>query len=319
MKSKHTILCIILILAFWILLGCRSSEMPTLSAGTSITSLPPTESPTETPFTLPFTQTLDPTAIQSPYPTLPRQDALEHFVNSLESDDTCSLPCWLSIRPGETPFKDAQNIFSQYSSIASLSISPDVAFLRVFFPDFENATHDVAVEINPTNNGQIERMLIFASTYQDKNGPIDYKNPNFQKLWQRYFLPGIFSQNGVPEKIFLDTTLVSVDTTTSYPFVLWVVYPKQGFLIRYEGQNLMEGENIKICPMQSRIEIKIWGPRQLSYEEFIQDDRASGSSTSLGPQPIESVTRFSLQSFHEMHKSGDINSCFETPVAVWPH
>jgi hypothetical protein len=240
-------------------------------------------------------------------------------MNSLESDDTCNLPCWLTIKPGETKFRDVQNIFLQYSSIASLKISSDSAFLRIFFPDFENATHDTAVEINPAESGQIKRILISASTYQDKNGPIDYMNPDFQKLWQRYFLPGIFTRNGAPGKIFLDTTLLSADTASSYPFVLWIIYPQQGFLIRYEGQNFKRGDNLEICPMQSRIEIKIWDTRQSSYEEFIKDDRALGISISLGPQSIESVSEFSTYSFYEMFISGDINSCFETPIAVWPH
>ena len=89
--------------------------------------------------------------------------------------------------------------------------------------------------------------------------------------------------------------------------------------LRSEGIRVqLNGDNLEICPMQSRIEIKIWDVLQSSYEEFIKDDRASGITTSLGPQRIESVTDFSNNSFYEMFKSGNITTCFETPLAIWP-
>jgi hypothetical protein len=299
-------------------MGCGPIENPVPPMGISTTIPVPTKLATQIFQASSDTKAPSQTSIPGPFATMSGPEALEKFVSSLESDDTCNLPCWLTIRPEETQFEDVQNIFLQYSSIASLKISSDRAFLRIFLPDFEHATHDVAVEINSANSGQIEKMLISASTYQDKNGPIDFQNPDFQKLWHRYFLPGVFARNGAPEKIFLDTTSISPDTATSYPFVLWIIYPQQGFLIRYEGHNFKNSDNLEICPMQSRLEIKIWDARQSSYEEFIKDDRASGITTSLGPQPIESVTDFSTNSFYEMFKSGDITTCFGTPIAIWP-
>jgi hypothetical protein len=71
--------------------------------------------------------------------------------------------------------------------------------------------------------------------------------------------------------------------------------------------------------MQSRIEIKIWDVEESSYEEFIKDDGALASPFSLGPQPIENVTDFDLQSFYKMFKDGEIDTCFETPSSIWPH
>ncbi len=132
-------------------------------------------------------------------------------------------------------------------------------------------------------------------------------------------MPGIFTRYGAPEKIFLDTTLISADPATNYPYVIWMVYPQQGFLIRYQGNNVKIEDSIRICPMQSKIEIRIWDVGKSSYEEFMKDDRALGISTSLGPQPIESVTDFDIESFYETFKAGQLDTCFETPASIWPH
>lgn len=286
------------------------STSPSVNASTliSVTSFP-TDKPTEVP-------TL------TPVPTLSEQDGLETFVNLIEKDDKCKLPCWLGVVPGQTDFDEVVNKFSQFSAIARTGLSSGLSsqwvVIRVFFPNFEAATHDIDTIVAPAENGKVSRILVAASTYQDKNGPLDYNNPEFQRLLQRYFVPGIFIRHGPPEKIFLDTTLIAADTSGPYPFVLWVVYPQQGFLMRYQGLNSKIGDTIRICPMQSRIEIKIWDIKILSYEEFIKGDRALGISTSLGPQPIESVTDYDVESFYETFKSGRVDTCFETPASIWP-
>ena len=70
--------------------------------------------------------------------------------------------------------------------------------------------------------------------------------------------------------------------------------------------------------MQTRIELKIWDIKTSGYEEFIEGDRALGTSTSLGLQSIETVTDFDIESFYETFKGGQLDSCFETPVSIWP-
>ena len=317
MKPTY-ILRTILTLASLFLAGCglaSTSELPVAASTTSPSVNAPTlifvtPSPTDQP-----TQT--PTLI--PIPTLSERDALETFVNLIKNDRGCNLPCWLGVTPGQTRFEEVENAFSRFSAIASTKFSSQSAFIRVFFPNFKTATHDTATEINPAEDGKVYRILVYAVAYQNINGPANYTNPEFQSLWQRYFMPEVFARHGVPEKIFLDTTLIAADTATAYPFVLWIVYPEQGFLIRYAGNNSKIGENIRICPMQSRIEIKIWDVEKSGYEEFIKDDRALGISTSLGPRPIESVTDYELESFYETFKGGEIDTCFETPASIWPH
>ncbi len=306
----------IFILAFLALTGCGLQNDTTQPPVAILTTSPLLNTPTLMP---PPTDRPTQTPTLTPMPTLSEQDALETFINLIEKDSECNLPCWLGVTPGQTKFEEVENIFSQFGTIAYTDFSSQRAFLRVFFPNFETARHDVTTIVIPAENGEISRILVDAAAYQEISGPIDYNNPEFQRLWQRYLLSGIFARYGTPEKIFLDTTRIVFDTEGPYPFVLWIVYPQQGFLIRYQGVNSKIGANIRICPMQSRIEIKTWDAEESSYEEFIKDDSALASPFSLGPQPIEEVTDFSIESFYEKFRSGVVNTCFETPASIWPH
>jgi hypothetical protein len=307
------ILCVkITFVVCMFLTGCASNNkatpqplitMPPASPLIITSTFPPVDITTQLPPSIPS-------------PTLITQYGLDTFTNLIRNDGNCNLPCWLGIVPGQTSFDVVNSNFSQFSSIAYTNHSSQWATLRVFFPDFETAIYDINTTVSSAENGGVSKVLVTASTYLDKNGPLDYNNPEFQILLQGYFLSGIFARHGLPEKIFLDTTRVAVDTTLSYPFVLWVVYSEQGFMMRYEGNNSSDGKNIKICPMQSKIDIKIWDTKILNYEEFIKGDKAL--ATSLGPQAIETVTDFDIESFHEIFNNGNVDTCFETPTSLWP-
>jgi hypothetical protein len=222
------------------------------------------------------------------------------------------LPCWFGVVPGQTEFNYAGNLLSQFSAIAITEFSSRWKYIKVIYP-----TYYMTTLVYPSKDGRAEHILVDTSINSDAIGRVPYADPSFRQTWQRYFLPELFTRYGVPRKIFLDTTLIAADPGSSYPFVLWVVYPQQGFLIRYEGENSNIGDNIRICPLQSRITIRSWSPEVSSYEKYMEGDMAMG--TSLGPQPIESVTDFNVESFYETFRSGQFDTCFETPASTWPH
>ncbi len=311
------ILPAILILTLF-LTDCGLQNNTTQPPITTLTASPLINTPTVISLTPSPTDQSTQTPTLTPIPTLSEQDALETFINLIEKDSECNLPCWLGVTPGQTKFEEVENIFSQFSAIASTDFSLQSAYIRVFFPNFETAVHDTVTEVYPASDGKVLKVLVYAGV--DPKGiyeNITFSNPEYQKMWQRYFVPGIFTSYGPPEKIFLDTTRVVADTPGPYPFALWIVYPEQGFLIRYDGVNSKIGDEIRICPMQSSIEIKIWYVERSNYEEFMKNAEAGGIS--LGPQPIEEVTDFSIESFYEKFRSGTVDTCFETPASIWPH
>lgn len=317
MKQKYAF-CVSLLLASLMLAKCglrdNTVSMPvatvaqaSLSANTHVTKTSSVaKQPTES-------------AQLTPNSTLPPDEAFRSFTGWIEKNEKCKLPCWLGIVPGQTDFSDVVYKFSQFSAIAHTDFTVKWASIRVFFPNLETAKYSINTDVYPATDGVVSWTWVYAVAYQNRNGPRDYNNPEFQKLWQRYFVPGVFTEHGPPKKIFLDTTQIVADTEGPYPFFLWIVYPQQGFLIRYQGLNSKINESIRICPMQSSIEIRIWDTEKASDEEFMQGDRAMAGSFLLGPQPIESVTDFDIQSFYKTFTSAQSDTCFETPASIWPH
>lgn len=299
------------------LISCYSKE--TINAPINYLTPSPSSLPiigeTKTPSII--KQSLE-TTTKTPFSTLEYNDALEKFINFVEKNIECKLPCWLGIVPGKTEFNDAANKLTQFGSISYTEFSSERAYMRIFFPNFEAAIHDNASVITPASDGIVSHIWVYAGVDpKGKYEDINYSHPEYQKLWQRYFISEIFKTYDLPEKIFLDTTLIAADEAASYPFVIWIVYPQQGFLIRYQGTNEKIEDNIRICPMKSRIEITIWDVETSIYEDFMKDDSALGS-ISLGPQPIENVTDFSQESFYETFKNGDLDTCFDTQASIWP-
>lgn len=316
MKSMHILRTIIFSVGV-LLASCVSQFDTEQSPVATVPFSPLAIGPTLESATPPPTNESARTPTRITIPTLSEMEGIESFTYLIE-EDVCELPCWLGVVPGQTDFTDVENNFSRFNAIAYTNISSQWSVIRVFFPNFESATFDIDTSVAFADDGRVSRILVAASTYKDKISNPDFNNPDFQRLLQRYFLSEVFVRHGIPEKIFLDTTQIAADTSGPYPFVIWVVYPQQGFLLRYQGLNSDIGANIRICPMQSRIEIKIWDREKSNYEEFIKDDRALGISTSLGPQPIEVVTEFDIESFVERFKNGDTNTCFDTPSSIWP-
>ena len=280
-------------------LGATSDVEHTLEPATPAISSQPTST---------ATSVLEATLL----PTLGVEAAYQELTNLIQEDPNCASPCWLGIVPGRTNFHDVENIFSQFSAIALIELSARWAYMKVIYP-----TYYFTTLVHPTTSGQIDYIVVETSPDLEANAQGLYTDPVFRKAWQNYYLPELFSKHGAPEEVYLDTTLTAADPASSYPFVLWVIYPKEGFLVRYEGYNLKSGEDITVCPLQSKIKIILWNPETSTYEEFLENDMAMG--TSLGPQPIESVTDFSTDAFYEMFKTAHFDTCFDTPISSWPH
>ncbi len=311
MKSKFSFQTFLLLIMFVSAsCGTYGRPSPTLAFSPQVTSAPGiTAAPSSTSEPAP-TETHVPTP--TPLPTLIAEDAHTRLTNLIQGDVDCLLPCWFGVIPGQSDFNDAGNIFSQFSAIGITEFSSRWAYIKVIYP-----TYYMTTVVYPTADGRADHILVDTSISWDANGKVLYADSSFRKTWQKYFLPELFTRYGAPEKIFLDTTLIAADPGSSYPYVLWVVYPQEGFLIRYEGENSRIGDNIRICPLQSRITMTLWNPEMSSYEKYMQGEMAMG--TSLGPQPIESVTDFNIDTFYQRFKGAGFNTCFETPASIWPH
>lgn len=250
-------------------------------------------------------------------PTYSSEIAAEQFTMWFNQDKNCKLPCIIGITPGETSFADAANIISQYGINTYITIEGKEISTTTYFPNFENEIHRVDLSFYKSSEGVISRIRILGGV-KPQNGNANYEEPQYQRFWHRFFIPEILNTYGNPQFIYLDTTLQSAHLETSYPFALWLVYPQYGFYLRYEGWNSKNKDIIVICPNQSEIEIRIWDKKYFDHDFFLKDDSVLAKPFALGPQPIETVTSFTKDTFIEKFRTSNVDTCFETPAANWP-
>jgi hypothetical protein len=315
--------CLPLFLISSMLTGCYQDDHATLTPAATAEVRLPRSSPTniamlQSPtiqISLPPAQTREPTI--TPLATLKSEDAYKTITTLIQAQDQCALPCWFGITPGKSNFDDANNYFSQFSEIGHIALSSnklslsDWVSLGVNFP-----TYTLTTQVYRASGGKVAYFTIDAHISKIQNEAPVYGDPAYVEMWHGYFLPEIFAKYGMPGKIFLDTTRLQAESTTNYPFVVWIVYPEQGFLLRYEGVNAKVGNNLRICPLQSDLSIISWRTETSTYERYIKDDMAMG--TSLGPQPLEAVTDFDVASFYDRFKNAWSGICFNNPAAFWP-
>lgn len=245
-------------------------------------------------------------------PTFTAEDGYKTLESMIKENDRCDLPCWLNVTPGQTEYRNLENHFLQFSEIGYTEFSSKYAYLDVEFPIF-----DLTTLVYPSSQKKVAYIKVETSITKTVEGyRSDYGNPTYVEMWETYFLPELVKKYGMPEHVFVDTTLWQPESKSNYPFVVWVVYSDLGFLLRYQGINQKVGENLAICPSQSSIRIVTWNPAISNFEQFIKDDEAMASS--LGPQAIERVTDFDLESFYQLFKNGGLDSCFYTPAKYWP-
>ena len=105
----------------------------------------------------------------------------------------CELPCWWSITPGETSWKDAVQFFAD----RGVRVWEESGTLDLKYPigqGWENWMYvDMAVDYHQEEIVQIAVRNNHYSPLQD----------NFTAVWQHYALQPILSRHGVPSQVYL--------------------------------------------------------------------------------------------------------------------
>lgn len=238
----------------------------------------------------------------------------ERFVSeSLSDNNDCRLPCWWGFVPGETAWKDVEELLLYLGvRIGSVpGIEPDTIFHGTGGFDFAGKSI--------FNNVSFEEKkgLIYAIHITSEG----YNNPEeFQSLWQNYAPQRIMLAYGMPDRILLNV----VDPYSAYGgYYLWFFYDKLGFSVRYPGDFLVE-PILRICPgigTIGKIDLNLQSPQNhLSLDRFdpLLEEKRLGTETgklrivhslqdATGLEDIEIYNTF----------ISDGESCFDTPQDIW--
>ncbi len=234
----------------------------------------------------------------------------EYLVNNLASNADCELPCWWSIKPGETTSQSVQQMFLNLGK--SVSRNEDTRGLQYevsLFGRHSPYPFDYTVKHRWFDKNGI--VSLFGVTGSALNwSPPQY----FAQDWNRYALHEALARYGVPSKILMHYW------SFGWRYNIALFYEEQGFLIAYlgpigDGSFDYSEEPLLICPTRNRpTGISIWmtKPKGDALKKFGYNHGDISPSQSYALS-LEEVTKMTVQEFYNTFLDPNATTCLTVP------
>lgn len=280
---------------------------------------------TFTPF--PTLTSLPPTL--TPHPKLTPEESINLLFELLKNNGECLLPCLLGLQP-EISSSEMRNFFNQFASVESDEISIDRGGTdgeKFNAVGFFFRSGDIFLNIGISSyeeQEQVVRLSLDSSVYKDNSSerlvnsiPWDPKYAEVMK----YYLPSqILANYGRPSEIIILTYRNDRQRpdVTSYPFFLVLLYPDQGFYVKYEMERVTSGTNFFGCPSKSFVDIVVWPPNEDDIYARIVKPTINGQYLS-DYKSLNDVTTMTIDEFYQDFSNPNAENCIETPIEAWPN
>lgn len=261
---------------------------------------------TPTPPTPSLTLTITPvsTPIRMPMATLQKNEADRYAQELLRKENSCLLPCWWGITPGETSWNDVYQFLSPLGTRvveeAPRIICKENQCVQVvrFSVDFDPGDRTGAWASIIMHDGIVEKM-----------------NFNQKATGYRYRLNQLLSESGMPDKVYI-RTFTSMPDGSPPPFTVVVYYSEKGILARYEFVARKIGDKLMGCPIPVGPWLNVWVADVDLSEETINEWVLVSDPTSLF-KPLEEATNMDIELFYKTFRESLDQDCIETPQELW--
>lgn len=284
-------------------------------------------SPSATSTPLPTPTPLPPTLTS--LPKLTPDESMNLLFELLKNNGQCLLPCLLGLKP-EISSSVMRNFFNQFASVNSDEISIDRVradsgkFNAVgFFVHYDNIYLNLGISSYEEQN-QVKRLSLDSSVYKDNSNerlvnsiPWD---PKYAEVMNYYLLPQILINYGKPSKIIILTYRSDRQRpdVTSFPFFLVLLYPDQGFYVKYEMERVTSGVNFIGCPSKSFVDVVVWTPNDDEAFESVVKPTINGEYLS-DYKSLSDATSLTIEEFYQGFSNPESQICLETPIETWPN
>jgi hypothetical protein len=282
-------------------------------------SITPSNTPTNTP-------------TDTPIPTLSLEEGHKLFLELIETNGGCELPCWWGITPGKTSMQDVTTLVTHLSSIANytylgkVKLNQAVGDLEIIQPG-DSKDFSIRWMFSASSEDNIVTKIgISTMAYKETGDTLKklYGNPYYNELLNDYTLPKILSSYGPPSQMFITADILypGVDSKLRPrdTFKIRVLYPEQGIFVRYSMPVESSGDNYLFCPSRSFVNMNLIAPyldnneiqtimADSDWEVFFEPSRYNKS-------PKEAI-EMTIDEFYQIFRS-PTDQCLETPKSIWP-
>lgn len=314
----------LLLVFVFVLSGCESNKSAITPVPTetqpplpNLTERSVTPAPSFTP--LP-TDTPTLTSASTMIPTLPEEEARIKLLELLSDNGGCRLPCLWAVTLGKSTYQEAQDTLAPLASISGLT-----GFIReggTVSPVYVEGELEIYTAVgflaNPDNN-----IVYHISFNAEAHRPVEqggYENVFDSEFFgdkvSTYMLPHVLSEQGPPSSVSIATLGGPLTRGGTGGFDILLLYPNHGILVNYTTQMHLVGANVRGCPSNAHVEVKLYPPGHGdSFFELLE--QIDWSVKNNWYKPLEEVTSMSVGEFYEAFRK-PTDKCIETPANLWP-
>lgn len=175
------------------------------------------------------------------FPTLDPDNTYAEM-EKLFRDNRCELPCWWGVEPGTTSISDAETKLNGYYEIAPSKVIKDglLLYLSVSISQQENSPQVSVIRI-------VEQVLREITDGYERV----YDEQAYADLLRAYSLTSILNKYGRPSNIFATVEIYNTEPTAPDFMMIWLLYPKNGFIAKYTANAELHNEIVTDCPNKS--------------------------------------------------------------------
>jgi hypothetical protein len=284
--------------------GSIGSVTPTITETLTPTSIL-TRNPTNT-----VTPTLFPTPTITSLPTLSAEDARTMLIGLLGNNGGCRLSCLWGITPGISTIQEAQIRFAPLSSIAyKIEIN--------YYPDEKIWSGNIVLDYKRGDLDIITGMYIKSFTTNNKIYNISFFAGTLKEVKELsyYMLPHMLSEYGLPSSVLLRTPGGPAPTGGFGLFEIVILYPQKGFLVHYQVQAQMSGNNMLGCMTNNNVDLFLFP--SINEADFMDYLPGGWSDLLQSYKPLEEATSMTLEQYYQTF-SKPTDQCLKTPSSMWP-
>jgi hypothetical protein len=262
---------------------------PTYTITPADTFLPPTS--TSTPF---------PTPMQTgtPFPTLGATQSIEAILESLYKPESCSVPCFWGIIPGETTIREARNLLSYLRLSLKFIVADDG--IRYYEANCKLETGLSILLGLAEKNDVIQNLRVSISPKNDNE-------MQTQREWKAYSPETMINQYGPPSEVHFFLSQTPAEDMGPKPWYVIVMYfDAVDLIVEYGGGQIGSVDYFEACPLVDRFfGIDIWLGKDPVYPP--------GKAASL-----EDATDLTMDEFVDLMNSDPKTACFELNTELFP-
>jgi len=265
----------------------------------------------------------------TPLPKLTPGESINLLFELLKNNGQCLFPCLLGQKPMISS-SEIKNFFNQFVSVDADEISIDKVradngkFNAVTFFIHHNTIYLNIGIASYEQDSQIKTLSLDSSVHMDISNQklVNFHqwDPRYAEVMYYYLLPQILTNYGKPSEVILLTYRNDRQRpdVTSFPFFLVLLYPDQGFYVKYEMERISTGAEFLGCPSKSYVDITVWPPNDNDVYEKIVKPTINGEYLS-DYKSLSDAASMTIEEFYQVFSNPDVTECIVTPIEKWPN